>query len=73
MIVELTNGSLPWRFITDRSLVQKAKEDARTITKETFFEKCPLQYDQILQIIDKLEFDEIPPYATFYNILNEVL
>uniref|UniRef100_A0A1I8EU91 Protein kinase domain-containing protein n=1 Tax=Wuchereria bancrofti TaxID=6293 RepID=A0A1I8EU91_WUCBA len=72
MIVELTNGSLPWRFITDRSLVQKAKEDARTITKETFFEKCPLQYDQILQIIDKLEFDEIPPYATFYNILNEM-
>ncbi|CAG9538724.1 unnamed protein product [Cercopithifilaria johnstoni] len=72
MMVELTKGSLPWHLITDRLLVEKAKEDARTVTKDAFFNNCPLQYDQILQIIDKLEFDETPPYANFYNILNEI-
>uniref|UniRef100_A0A0R3RIU8 Protein kinase domain-containing protein n=1 Tax=Elaeophora elaphi TaxID=1147741 RepID=A0A0R3RIU8_9BILA len=73
MMVEFTKGSLPWRLITDRFLVQKAKENARTTTKEAFFENCPLQYDQILQIIDKLQFGETPPYATLYNLLNEVI
>uniref|UniRef100_A0A915PZP7 Protein kinase domain-containing protein n=1 Tax=Setaria digitata TaxID=48799 RepID=A0A915PZP7_9BILA len=72
MMVELTKGSLPWRFVTDRLLVQKAKEDIRTTAKEMFFENCPSQYDQILQIIDKLQFPEAPPYATFYSILNEI-
>ncbi|KAM3715673.1 Tau-tubulin kinase, partial [Dirofilaria immitis] len=72
MMVELTKGSLPWRSITDRLLVQKAKEDARTIAKEAFFDNCPLQYDQILQIIDKLQFHEAPPYASIYNILNKI-
>ncbi|VBB33483.1 unnamed protein product [Acanthocheilonema viteae] len=72
MMVELTKGSLPWRLTTDRLLVQKAKEEARTTKKDEFFENCPLQYEQILQIIDKLQFDETPPYATIYNILNEI-
>ncbi|VDK85790.1 unnamed protein product [Onchocerca ochengi] len=72
MIVEFTKGSLPWRSINDRLQVQKAKEDARTTIKEAFFENCPSQYDKILQIIDKLEFHETPPYATFYDILTEI-
>ncbi|VDO41785.1 unnamed protein product, partial [Onchocerca flexuosa] len=72
MTVEFTKGSLPWRSINDRLQVQTAKEDARTTTKEIFFENCPSQYDQILQIIDKLKFHETPPYATFYNIFTEV-
>ncbi|EFO18269.1 CK1/WORM6 protein kinase [Loa loa] len=62
MIVEFTKGSLPWRFLTDRLLVQTAKENARTTTKKHFLKI----------IIDKLQFDETPPYATFHNILNEI-
>ncbi|VDM95991.1 unnamed protein product [Thelazia callipaeda] len=63
MIVELTKGSLPWRL---------AKEDIRTIKKDQFFKNCPSQYDEILQIIDKLRFEEAPPYAKFCSILNEL-
>uniref|UniRef100_A0A915ALL8 Protein kinase domain-containing protein n=2 Tax=Parascaris univalens TaxID=6257 RepID=A0A915ALL8_PARUN len=72
MIVELTKGSLPWRLITDRAVVQKKKEEARK-DKGSFLASCPPQYAELLKAIDKLKFTTTPNYAALYKILDEIL
>ncbi|KHN80079.1 Tau-tubulin kinase 2 [Toxocara canis] len=72
MVVELTKGSLPWRLITDRAVVQKKKEEARK-DRGMFFASCPPQYSDFLTMVDKLEFTTTPQYAELYKILDEIM
>uniref|UniRef100_A0A7E4ZQ96 Protein kinase domain-containing protein n=1 Tax=Panagrellus redivivus TaxID=6233 RepID=A0A7E4ZQ96_PANRE len=68
-IVELTKGALPWRLVVDRSRVQDAKIRARAEGRADFLQNCPKQYDQILNVLDKLSFEAAPPYEQISKIL----
>ncbi|VDN52660.1 unnamed protein product [Dracunculus medinensis] len=72
LLVEITKGSLPWRNLTDRKAVQTAKISARNEGREKFLENCPKQYDNILNIVDELNFKDEPNYDEMKQILLEV-
>ncbi|CAI5442414.1 unnamed protein product [Caenorhabditis angaria] len=71
-LVEMTKGTLPWRNVTNRTNVQKAKELARTTTRVQFLFETPPQYDKILTMIDAYTFESTPEYSKIIKLLNEV-
>ncbi|CAJ0559557.1 unnamed protein product, partial [Mesorhabditis spiculigera] len=72
MLVEFTNGQLPWRTITDRGAVLLSKQAARTpIGLPTFLVNCPKQFPVLLKYIDELVFTSAPDYAHLLKILDE--
>ncbi|KAE9412907.1 hypothetical protein Angca_005415, partial [Angiostrongylus cantonensis] len=72
MIVEMTKGTLPWRFVSDRNAVGAAKQAARGSDRMQFLGETPKQFDRILTIVDSYSFETQPEYYKIYNILEEV-
>ncbi|CAI5448649.1 unnamed protein product [Caenorhabditis angaria] len=68
----MTRGTLPWRNVTDRAAVQKAKELARTTGRVQFLFETPQQFDKILTIIDGYAFESAPDYGAISKILAEI-
>ncbi|CAD6184910.1 unnamed protein product [Caenorhabditis auriculariae] len=72
MLVEMTRGTIPWRLVTDRTAVQKAKEAARGSGRQQFLFEVPSQYDKILSLIDALSFEATPDYNALCKLIEEV-
>uniref|UniRef100_F1KUN4 Serine/threonine-protein kinase n=1 Tax=Ascaris suum TaxID=6253 RepID=F1KUN4_ASCSU len=72
MLVEITQGALPWRFVREREEAEKAKIHARSKGRVEFLLKCPQQYDEILKTIDALSFEALPNYDQIYALLDKV-
>ncbi|CAB3408278.1 unnamed protein product [Caenorhabditis bovis] len=70
-LVEMTRGTLPWRNVTERANVQRAKEAARTSGRVQFLFETPAQYDKIFTIIDSYSFEAAPDYCLLTKYLNE--
>ncbi|KAI6208039.1 Protein kinase domain-containing protein [Aphelenchoides besseyi] len=71
MIVELMNPQgLPWRRLNDRSVVQRSKEDARTLNN-TFYPTfiCRDELQAILNYVDTLDYTDRPDYGYIYETL----
>ncbi|VDK57245.1 unnamed protein product [Anisakis simplex] len=72
MLVEISRGALPWRFVKEREAAEKAKKHARGAGRCELLQKCPKQYDEILKMIDALAFEEDPDYDRIYSLFDEV-
>ncbi|CAI5439929.1 unnamed protein product [Caenorhabditis angaria] len=72
MLVEMHVGEVPWRFLTDRAAVGKAKIHAREEGRANFFFKLPKQFDTILQMIDSYAFETRPEYRQIKKLINEI-
>ncbi|VDM39685.1 unnamed protein product [Toxocara canis] len=72
MLVEVTRGALPWRFVRERNAAEEAKKHARAEGRTEFLHNCPKEYDTILSMIDALEFEQNPNYNHICALLNEV-
>lgn len=71
-LVEFTKSVLPWRKVTNRDLVHASKISVRFDTRTLFLDKCPKEYDEILTLIDKSNFIDVPPYERIYALLERV-
>lgn len=56
----------------EKSEVQCAKEDARSGGRRNLFDRCPVEYATLMDIIDELQFEQKPPYNEIYGLLNKV-
>ncbi|CAI5445653.1 unnamed protein product [Caenorhabditis angaria] len=72
MLVEMHVGELPWRFLTDRTAVGKAKIHAREEGRPNFFFKLPQQFETILKMIDGYAFETRPEYRQMKKLINEI-
>ncbi|CAI4224350.1 unnamed protein product [Auanema sp. JU1783] len=72
MLVEITQGSLPWRGFINREEVQKSKQAFRNRNRQKYLSHCPQQFDEILKLIDGYSFSSIPDYHRIFNILKEI-
>uniref|UniRef100_A0A0K0D3U8 Protein kinase domain-containing protein n=1 Tax=Angiostrongylus cantonensis TaxID=6313 RepID=A0A0K0D3U8_ANGCA len=72
MIVEMTRGTLPWRFISERKAVGSAKQAARKAGRKQFLYETPRQFDRILTMVDSYSFESQPEYDKIHRILEEV-
>ena len=63
LLVELTNGRLPWRELTVKDEVFKAKQEARSPKGlPVLFRHCPDFYQSLLDLIDGMEYGTTPAY-----------
>ncbi|VDM60327.1 unnamed protein product [Angiostrongylus costaricensis] len=72
MIVEMTRGTLPWRFVSERNAVGSAKQAARGAGRKQFLYETPKQFDRILTMVDSYSFESQPEYEKIYKTLEEV-
>lgn len=72
MLVEMTRGTVPWRLVSERAAVQRAKEAARKDGRAQFLFETPPQYDKLLNIVDALSFEATPDYAGMVKLIEEV-
>ena len=59
MIIELFGGSLPWSYLDpvhQHKIIAEAKRFARTGGRYKLFEKCPKEFDEIMELIDNTEW-----------------
>uniref|UniRef100_A0AC35EY06 Protein kinase domain-containing protein n=1 Tax=Panagrolaimus sp. PS1159 TaxID=55785 RepID=A0AC35EY06_9BILA len=74
MVVEWTNGHLPWRKLKgpNKDEVLKWKEDVRSGEPlEDFLTECPKrQFTAIMQYLDGLSYQSIPDYDYVYYCLS---
>uniref|UniRef100_A0A915A810 Protein kinase domain-containing protein n=1 Tax=Parascaris univalens TaxID=6257 RepID=A0A915A810_PARUN len=66
--VELTNGRLPWKNMTDVDEVVKCKSSCREFIKE-LLGGCPIEYLSVMKNIDSLGYYTTPNYAQISNYL----
>ncbi|KAE9412707.1 hypothetical protein Angca_007103 [Angiostrongylus cantonensis] len=72
MIVEMTRGMLPWRFLSERNEVYVAKQTARAVGRKHFLYETPKQFDRVLTTVDSYSFESQPEYDKIYRMLEEV-
>lgn len=70
MVVELTNGKLPWRNMTEINAIGISKKQCRKDKGlKKLFGGCPRKYIEILQICDKTKFFDTPDYEKIYRLM----
>ncbi|VDN01179.1 unnamed protein product [Thelazia callipaeda] len=72
LLVEITRGSLPWRYLNDRMGVHAAKLMARNDGRTQFFHECPKQYEAIMTLIDSMAYEDRPHYSEFVDLLMDI-
>ncbi|VDN01941.1 unnamed protein product [Thelazia callipaeda] len=74
MVVELTNGKLPWRNMTEINAIGISKKQCRRDKGvKKLFGGCPRKYIEILQICDKTKFFEMPDYNRIYTLMRNAI
>uniref|UniRef100_A0A0R3S4D2 Protein kinase domain-containing protein n=1 Tax=Elaeophora elaphi TaxID=1147741 RepID=A0A0R3S4D2_9BILA len=79
MIVELTNGKLPWRNMTviieyEINAIGVSKKQCRKDKGlKKLFGGCPRRYIEILQICDKTKFFDTPDYEKIYSLMRSAI
>lgn len=53
-------------------MVHASKISARSENRSFFMEECPKEFDEILTLIDNLNFTDVPPYERIYALLERV-
>ncbi|CAD6185971.1 unnamed protein product [Caenorhabditis auriculariae] len=75
MAIELLKGPLPWAAIDGRKnhkLIGEQKQLIRSEpAKSTFFSGVPIQFQEILQLIDGTGFSDRPCYARLRELLHQ--
>ncbi|CAB3405180.1 unnamed protein product [Caenorhabditis bovis] len=72
MLIEMYVSELPWRFLTERAAVGKAKEHVRAEGRKNFFHNVPKQFETILNMIDGYQFETRPDYKAIKRLIQEV-
>lgn len=72
MLMEMYVGELPWRHMTDRTLVGQAKLSIRNESRFTFFNRVPRQFEMIMNMIDGYPFEIRPEYKHLKALIQEV-
>ncbi|KAK6104279.1 Protein kinase domain family protein [Brugia pahangi] len=74
MVVELTNGKLPWRNMTEINAIGVSKKQCRKDKGiKKLFGGCPRKYIEILQICDKTKFFDTPDYEKIYSLMRNAI
>ncbi|CAG9536786.1 unnamed protein product [Cercopithifilaria johnstoni] len=70
MVVELTNGKLPWKNMTEINAIGVLKKQCRKDKGlKRLFGGCPRKYIEILEICDKTKFFDAPDYEKIYSLM----
>uniref|UniRef100_A0A915Q6S5 Protein kinase domain-containing protein n=1 Tax=Setaria digitata TaxID=48799 RepID=A0A915Q6S5_9BILA len=74
MVVELTNGKLPWRNMTEINAIGVSKKQCRRDKGiKKLFGGCPRKYVEILQICDRTKFFDTPDYEKIYSLMRNAI
>jgi hypothetical protein len=69
-MIELINGDLPWRRITDRDAILRMKE---SISPEELCAQIPAQFVAIYEGLLRLNYEDRPDYDMILTLLTEAL
>lgn len=72
MLIEMLVGELPWRHMSDRTLVGQSKLSIRNESRRLFFNRTPRQFETIMDMIDGYSFEIRPEYRHLKALINEV-
>ncbi|CCD63888.1 Protein kinase domain-containing protein [Caenorhabditis elegans] len=72
MLIEMLVGELPWRHMSDRTLVGQSKLSIRNESRRLFFNRTPRQFETIMDMIDGYSFEIRPEYRHLKALINEI-
>ncbi|VDO68439.1 unnamed protein product [Onchocerca flexuosa] len=58
-------------FKINRNIAYQGKINVRNEERKEFLANCPIQYDSIMELIDRLDFADQPNYGDIYKLLDQ--